>query len=102
VPERGASDRGHHPRVENGAGTVVAFLFLGVICLMMAGFGFLPVTSEERAAERRSWRGSEPMSGLDRVFRQRADLLRRARWPLLIAGVLGIVAGFLALVIAVA
>ena len=63
---------------------------------MLALFGFFPRPSEEeRESERRSWRGSEPMSDFDRVFRQRADLLAQAAPVLIGASVISFVVAVL-------
>lgn len=78
----------------------VGLLFISGVSLLLGILGSFPRPSQaERDAERRSWRSSEPMSDVDRVFRQRADLLSRVA-PLLLA--LGAIACAVAIVSAVA
>lgn len=78
----------------------VGLLFISGVCLMLGLLGYFPRPSPaERDAERRSWRLSEPMPDVDRVFRQRADLLSRVA-PLLLA--LSVIAFAVAIVSAIA
>ena len=68
--------------------------FVGGMSLLLGALGYFPRPSEaERDSERRSWSPSEPMSDMDRVFRQRADLLSRAAPFLLTVGVVALAAG---------
>jgi hypothetical protein len=71
----------------------VGLFFVAALALMLGLFGTFPRPSEEdRDAERRSWRSREPMAAADRAFLQRSFILRVAARPLLVIGMVSLVA----------
>lgn len=73
-------------------------VFTGTMSLLVAAFGYIPATPQERRAEREAWNLRKPMDALDRSTRQRAFLLWKARRPALLVGVILLVTGVTGLI----
>jgi hypothetical protein len=73
----------------------VGLLVLGVLLLTLGAFGLIPASPDERQRERDTWLIREPMDQADRLFRQRAFLLRVSARYLIAFGIISLGTGAL-------